>query len=70
MPTFFDAVKMSLHKNIILSEKLKALRIVNGYKFRFYRTLVNDVQRWICCKKTCNAAIKYYANGAICSGAH
>jgi len=50
----------------ILSEKLKPLRVVNNYKFRFYRTLANDVQRWVCCKKTCNAAIKYDVNGAIC----
>jgi len=50
----------------MLSEKLKPLRIVKGYKFRYYLTLVNDVQRRICCKNTCNAAIKYNVNGAIC----
>jgi hypothetical protein len=27
---------------------------------------MNDVQRWVCCKKTCNAAIKYDVNGVIC----
>ncbi|KAE9525841.1 hypothetical protein AGLY_014067 [Aphis glycines] len=50
----------------MLSEKLKPLRVVNNNKFRFYRTLANDVQRWVCCTKTCNANIKYDVNGAIC----
>jgi len=50
----------------MLSEKLKPLRVVNNYKFRFYHTLANDVRRWVCCKKTCNAAIKYDVNGNIC----
>ncbi|KAL4154475.1 hypothetical protein QTP88_000338 [Uroleucon formosanum] len=50
----------------MLSEKLKPLRVVNNYKFRFYRLLANDVQQWVCYKKTCNAAIKYDVNGTIC----
>uniref|UniRef100_A0A8D8PTJ9 Uncharacterized protein n=1 Tax=Cacopsylla melanoneura TaxID=428564 RepID=A0A8D8PTJ9_9HEMI len=32
----------------MLSSKFKQLHIVDGYKFRFQKTLANGVQRWLC----------------------
>lgn len=45
------------------SEKLKNLRIVEGYKFRFHRVMTHEVQRWACTKKSCNAFIKIDSHG-------
>ena len=44
--------------SVILSEKNKTLFNIDGYKFRYHKTLKNDVQRWSCCKKTCKSYIK------------
>jgi len=45
---------------VILSEKNKTLFNIDGYKFRYryHKTLKNDIQRWSCCKKTCKSYIK------------
>lgn len=42
----------------ITSEKLKKLIVINGYKFRFHKTLNKNVQRWTCCKNSCTAHLK------------
>lgn len=43
---------------MIFSEKNKTLFIIDGYKFRYHKTLKNDSQRWSCCKKTFKSYIK------------
>ena len=39
----------------MFNEKLKELRVIDGFKFRFHRIMKNDIQRWACTKKRCNA---------------
>lgn len=31
------------------------LRVFNGYKFRFHKTLASDLGRWVCTVKNCKA---------------
>jgi hypothetical protein len=40
------------------SEKLKELRVIVGFKFRFHRTMKNEIQRWACINKRCNVLLK------------
>jgi hypothetical protein len=42
----------------VYSEKSRLLIIYDGYKFRFHKTLKDDVQRWPCCFKNCKCFIK------------
>jgi len=37
--------------SVIFSEKNKTLFNIDGYKFRYHKTLKNDIQCWSCCKK-------------------
>jgi len=45
------------------SEKLKELRVVDGFKFRFHRIMKNEIQRWACTNKRCNAFLKFDTHG-------
>jgi len=40
------------------SEKSKPIILYEGYKFRFHKTLKNDVQRWPCSVKSCKCFLK------------
>lgn len=42
----------------VYSEKSKPLIIYGGYKFRFHKTLQDDIQRWACCFKNRKCFIK------------
>ena len=44
--------------NILFSKRGARLRIVDGFKFRLYRTLANGMERWVCINKNCNAFMK------------
>ncbi|CAI6349381.1 unnamed protein product [Macrosiphum euphorbiae] len=39
-------------------EKLKELHVIDGFKFRFHRIMKNEIQRWACTNKRCNAFLK------------
>uniref|UniRef100_A0A8D8S8W3 FLYWCH-type domain-containing protein n=1 Tax=Cacopsylla melanoneura TaxID=428564 RepID=A0A8D8S8W3_9HEMI len=52
----------------MLSSKFKQLHIVDGYKFRFQKTLANGVQRWLCSKSAsqkCYAFLKFDVAGVM-----
>jgi hypothetical protein len=49
----------------IISEKQKHLKIIDKYKFCFYKCLVNNIQRWKCTVKTCTAYLKINENDDI-----
>lgn len=52
----------------MLSSKLKQLQLLDGYKFRFQKTLANGVQRFLCCKSAsqkCYAFLKFDVAGVI-----
>jgi len=40
------------------SEKSKPIIFYEGYKFRFHKTLKNDVQRWPCSVQSCKCFLK------------
>ena len=40
------------------SEKSKPIILYQSYKFRFHKTLKNDVQRWPCSVKSCKCFLK------------
>lgn len=44
------------------SSKGKSLIVDNGYKFRFHRMLLNEVQRWTCCQNTFKCFLKVSPN--------
>jgi len=45
------------------SEKLIELHVVDGFKFRFHRIMKNEIQRWACTNKRCNAFLKSDTHG-------
>jgi hypothetical protein len=47
----------------MLSEKLKELRVVNGFKFRYHKLLSGGIRRWACTRKSCPAHIKIDVEG-------
>ncbi|KAE9528757.1 hypothetical protein AGLY_012332 [Aphis glycines] len=46
-------------------EKLKELRVIDGFKFRFHRIMKNEIQRWACTNKRCNAFLKFDTHGKL-----
>lgn len=42
----------------IVSERNRQLCVINGYKYSFQKSLKDDNQRWICCRKTCKSFLK------------
>ena len=42
----------------MLSEKGKTLIVVDGFKFRFHKSLAQNIQRWACIQKTCKSFLK------------
>ncbi|XP_025405326.1 uncharacterized protein LOC112679648 [Sipha flava] len=49
----------------IISEKQKHLKIIDKYKFCFYKCLANNIQRRKCTIKTCTAYLKINDNDDI-----
>jgi len=45
------------------SEKLKELRVIDGFKFRFHRIKKNYIPRWACTNKRYNAFLKFNTHG-------
>jgi len=45
------------------SEKGKPLKVINNFKFRFHKYLINDVERWCCTNKKCLAYLKISSEG-------
>lgn len=43
----------------MLSQRGKDIKVINGYKLRFYRHLSNNIDKWVCTKKNCTAYLKY-----------
>jgi len=41
-----------------MSARMYSKRIINGFKFRFHKSLTNDVERWVCSRKNCLAYMK------------
>uniref|UniRef100_A0A8D8V3P6 MULE transposase domain-containing protein n=1 Tax=Cacopsylla melanoneura TaxID=428564 RepID=A0A8D8V3P6_9HEMI len=42
----------------ITSERSKTLLVFEGFKFSFQKLLKGDVERWICCTKSCKCSVK------------
>lgn len=38
---------------------------MDGYKFCFYKTLSNDIQRWTCSMSSCKCYLKLKSNNEI-----
>uniref|UniRef100_A0A8D8RSN6 FLYWCH-type domain-containing protein n=1 Tax=Cacopsylla melanoneura TaxID=428564 RepID=A0A8D8RSN6_9HEMI len=46
----------------ITSERSKTLLVFEGFKFSFQKLLKGDVERWICCTKSCKCSVKLINN--------
>ncbi|KAE9544414.1 hypothetical protein AGLY_001593 [Aphis glycines] len=51
--------------DLMTSERNKTLFIVDGHKFRFHKTLKNDIQRWTCYLNYCKCYLKLNDNNSI-----
>jgi len=47
------------------SEKNKKFLIIKGYKFRFHNILLDEVQRWTCCKNLCKCYFKLSSGNVV-----
>ena len=47
----------------MFSKRGAELRVINGYKFRLHKLLADDIQRWVCTKKSCKAYMKIDESG-------
>ncbi|XP_050517033.1 uncharacterized protein LOC126891793 [Diabrotica virgifera virgifera] len=53
---------------IVLSEKGKQLIVLNGFKYRFHKSLKNNDKRWMCCGQTrekCKAFLKTQGDNVV-----
>ena len=49
----------------MLSKRGTELRVMNGYKFRMHKYLANEVERWVCTRKTCKTFFKSDVRGTM-----
>jgi len=54
----------------MLSKRGTQLLVIEGYKFRFHKYLVNDVERWVCTQKLCIAFLKRSGGETVASDLH
>lgn len=50
---------------LVNSEKNKNLIILDGYKFRYHKSLKNNFKRWACTVKTCKCFLKLNGENVI-----
>lgn len=59
---------MSGKMEVIVSEKGRNLFLIEGFKFCFHKTLANEVERWMCYKKTCKSFLKINKQQEVLEG--